>query len=72
MDVAAGSPVPVLMYNFPAVTGGIDMDSDLICDIAKSAPNDCGIKLTCGAVGKLTRVTALSTSSSFTGQYPRK
>ncbi|KAI3613063.1 dihydrodipicolinate synthetase [Moniliophthora roreri] len=72
MDVAAASPVPVLMYNFPAVTGGIDMDSDLICDIAKSAPNVCGIKLTCGAVGKLTRVTALSSSSSFAEQYPRK
>jgi 4-hydroxy-2-oxoglutarate aldolase len=77
------------MYNFPGVTGGIDMDSDLICDIAREAPNICGIKLTfvprrdhvyfeliwlysCGAVGKLTRVTALSSSPSFAEQYPRK
>ncbi|KAJ7578985.1 putative dihydrodipicolinate synthase [Mycena floridula] len=72
VDVAAGSPVPVMMYNFPAVTGGLDMDSDLIQDIAKSAPNVCGIKLTCGAVGKLTRVAAMSTSPSFVEQYPRK
>ncbi|KAJ8082255.1 hypothetical protein PM082_008102 [Marasmius tenuissimus] len=72
IDVAAASPVPVLMYNFPGVTGGIDMDSDLINDIAKSAPNVCGIKLTCGAVGKLTRVTALTNSPSFAESHPRK
>lgn len=36
-----------MMYNFPGVAGGIDMNSDLIEDIAKSAPNTCGIKLTC-------------------------
>ncbi|KAG7095586.1 hypothetical protein E1B28_006317 [Marasmius oreades] len=72
IDVAAASPVPVLMYNFPGVTGGIDMDSDLINEVAKSAPNICGIKLTCGAVGKLTRVTALTNSSSFATEYPRK
>ncbi|KAL0575407.1 hypothetical protein V5O48_006578, partial [Marasmius crinis-equi] len=72
IDVAAGSPVPVLMYNFPGVTGGIDMDSDLINDIARTAPNICGIKLTCGAVGKLTRVTALTNSPSFKETYPRK
>jgi hypothetical protein len=35
-----------MLYNFPGVTGGIDMTSDLVEDIAKSAPNTCGIKLT--------------------------
>ena len=35
-----------MLYNFPGVTGGIDMNSDLVEDIAKSAPNTCGIKLT--------------------------
>lgn len=35
-----------MMYNFPGVSGGIDMDSDMIIDIAKAAPNVCGIKLT--------------------------
>ncbi|KAF9269484.1 dihydrodipicolinate synthetase [Marasmius fiardii PR-910] len=72
IDVAAESPVPVLMYNFPGVTGGIDMDSDLIKEVAESAPNICGIKLTCGAVGKLTRVAALTNSTSFTKAHPRK
>lgn len=60
------------MYNLPAVTGGIDMDSDLVIDIAKSAPNICGIKLTCGSVGKLTRITTAVNTPSFQEQYPRK
>lgn len=72
VDVAAGSPIPVLLYNFPAVAGGIDMTSDVIEDIARAAPNTCGIKLTCGAVGKLTRVASLTNSASFQHKYPRK
>jgi len=48
------------------------MDSDFIIDIAKSAPNICGVKLTCGAVGKLTRITASVNEPSFQKQYPRK
>jgi len=35
-----------MMYNFPAVSGGIDLDSDLIIEVAKAAPNICGVKLT--------------------------
>jgi 4-hydroxy-2-oxoglutarate aldolase len=35
-----------MMYNFPAVTGDIDMNSDIIEEIARTAPNICGIKLT--------------------------
>jgi 4-hydroxy-2-oxoglutarate aldolase len=61
-----------MMYNFPGVSGGIDMDNDFIIDIAKSAPNICGVKLTCGAVGKLTRITAAVNEPSFLKQYPRK
>ncbi|KAK4686975.1 hypothetical protein P7C73_g3147, partial [Tremellales sp. Uapishka_1] len=72
VDVAAASPIPVMLYNFPAVTGGIDMNSDLIEEIAMSAPNTCGIKLTCGAVGKLTRIAALVNEPSFAKDFPRK
>lgn len=35
-----------IIYNFPAVSGGIDMDSDLIVQIIKSSANVCGVKLT--------------------------
>lgn len=72
LDIQAASPIPVMVYNFPGAAGGIDMDSDLIIAIAKEGPNICGCKLTCGAVGKLTRITAATTSASFTKQYPRK
>ena len=30
----------------PGAAGGIDMDSDLIIDIAKGSSNICGVKLT--------------------------
>lgn len=46
-DVAAASPLPVLIYNYPGAAGGIDMDSDLINEIAQDA-NISGCKLTCG------------------------
>lgn len=46
VDVAQASPVPVIMYNFPSVSGGIDLSSDLIIDVVKASPNICGAKLT--------------------------
>lgn len=55
-DVATASPIPILLYNFPAVTSGIDLDSDLIADLAASNPKVVGCKLTCGNLGKLHRV----------------
>lgn len=70
-DVAAASPIPVMIYNYPGAAGGIDLDSDLIVRIARENPNICGVKLTCGAVGKLTRIAA-GTSGKFAIQYPRR
>ena len=35
-----------MMYNFSVVSSGVDLDSDLILDIAKTAPNIFGVKLT--------------------------
>ncbi|KAI0126258.1 hypothetical protein BJ170DRAFT_696202 [Xylariales sp. AK1849] len=56
-DVANASPVPVLIYNFPAVTSGIDVNSDVIAELAAANPNKIvGCKLTCGNLGKLHRV----------------
>ncbi|WWD20281.1 hypothetical protein CI109_104757 [Kwoniella shandongensis] len=71
LDVQAASPLPVMIYNFPGAAGGIDLDSDIIEAIAKEGPNICGVKLTCGAVGKLTRITAQTATSSF-ADFPRK
>lgn len=71
VEVAAASPLPIMMYNYPGAAGGIDMDSDLVGEIAREAPNICGIKLTCGAVGKLGRITAQTATPAF-AKFPRQ
>lgn len=53
--VADGSPVPLILYNYPGAVAGIDMDSDLIIRIS-AHPNIIGTKFTCANTGKLTRV----------------
>ncbi|PYI35035.1 putative KHG-aldolase [Aspergillus indologenus CBS 114.80] len=55
--VAAASPVPVLLYNFPGAAAGVDLSSDAILALA-AHPNIVGVKLTCGNTGKLARVAA--------------
>ncbi len=56
--VAKASPLPILIYNFPAVCNGLDLDSDVIAGLAQEFPNIVGVKLTCGSVGKITRLSA--------------
>lgn len=53
--VADASPIPIILYNYPGAVAGIDMDSDLIIELAQH-PNIVGTKFTCGNTGKLTRV----------------
>lgn len=48
------------------------MDSNLVVDIVKAAPNVCGVKLTCANVGKLTRIMAQINKPKFDQTYPRK
>ncbi|KAK2877037.1 hypothetical protein FQN49_001463 [Arthroderma sp. PD_2] len=55
--VADGSPLPIILYNFPGVVSGIDMDSDFIIRLSQH-PNIIGTKFTCGSTGKLCRVAA--------------
>ncbi|OLN96297.1 putative 4-hydroxy-2-oxoglutarate aldolase, mitochondrial 1 [Colletotrichum chlorophyti] len=54
-SVADDSPIPLLVYNFPAAASGRDLTSDAIVRIAQH-PNVVGVKLTCGNTGKLARV----------------
>ncbi|THX76760.1 dihydrodipicolinate synthetase family protein [Aureobasidium pullulans] len=55
--VAAETSLPFLIYNFPAVTAGIDMSSNLIRILATKFPGKIvGAKLTCGNLGKLQRL----------------
>ncbi|CAH0017871.1 unnamed protein product [Clonostachys rhizophaga] len=63
-EVADNSPIPIIVYNFPAVTGGIDLDSDQLATLADH-PNISATKLTCGNVGKLTRLTSIFSPEQF-------
>ena len=72
IDIAEASPVPIIIYNFPGVSGGIDIDSEMIVDIVKASPNVAGTKLTCASVGKITRITAITEALEFQAKYPRK
>lgn len=64
-DVAKDSPLPLVIYNFPAVCNGIDLDSATIAALAKKHSNIVGVKLTCGAVAKITRLSAELPPESF-------
>ncbi|KAF7304817.1 Dihydrodipicolinate synthetase [Mycena kentingensis (nom. inval.)] len=68
VKVSAKSPIPVFIYNYPGASGGLDMDSDLISELAAECPNLVGVKLTCGNVGKLTRIA--DSVSSFSRKNP--
>lgn len=61
IEVADGSPLPIVLYNYPGAVAGIDMDSDLLIKLAQHT-NIIGTKFTCGNTGKLTRV-ALATNA---------
>lgn len=63
-EVADQSPIPIVAYNFPGVTAGIDLDSDQLTTLA-AHPNISAVKLTCGNVGKLTRLTSKFSHEQF-------
>lgn len=64
-DVATASPIPILIYNYPAASGGVDLSSEVIISLAHH-PNIAGCKLTCGNTGKLNRIaTAVRAATSF-------
>lgn len=50
--------------NFPAVAGGIDIDSDMLLELSQH-PNIVGCKLTCGNVGKANRVAAVRPMTEY-------
>lgn len=63
-EVADQSPIPIIIYNFPGVTAGIDLNSDIISELAQH-PNIVGVKLTCANAGKVTRLTQEYTYEQF-------
>lgn len=64
-QVAQASPLPIIIYNFPAVCNGLDLDSDVMTALAHKNDNIVGVKLTCGSVAKITRLAATFTPQRF-------
>lgn len=64
-DVADASPIPIIIYNYPAAVAGIDLSSDVISKLSKH-PNIVGCKLTCGNTGKLARIAAATNAATPT------
>ncbi|KAI9733702.1 MAG: hypothetical protein M1834_003305 [Cirrosporium novae-zelandiae] len=65
-EIATKSSLPIVIYNFPAVCNGIDLDSNIITSLALSHPNKIvGVKLTCGSVAKITRLTTALSPKAF-------
>ncbi|KAK8065085.1 dihydrodipicolinate synthetase family protein [Apiospora hydei] len=71
-EVAEKSPLPIVIYNFPGVCNGVDLDSATIACLAQRHPRKIvGVKLTCGSVAKVTRLAAElppETFATFGGQ----
>jgi hypothetical protein len=63
-EVADASPIPVIIYNFPAIVSGLDVDSDMLAMLGRHA-NIVGVKLTCGGIAKVARVSAVFEPSQF-------
>ncbi|KAF2098804.1 dihydrodipicolinate synthetase [Rhizodiscina lignyota] len=64
-QVASKSPLPIVIYNFPAVCNSLDLDSEIITEIVQENQNVVGVKLTCGSVAKITRLAATFPASRF-------
>lgn len=63
-DVARASPLPIVIYNFPGVAAGIDLDSELLCRLGQNG-NIAGVKLTCGGIAKVARISASFSPDQF-------
>ncbi|KAK2756001.1 hypothetical protein FQN54_005799 [Arachnomyces sp. PD_36] len=63
-EVADASPIPIVIYNFPGVTAGLDVNSDII-DALGDHPNIVGVKFTCGGIAKVARAAAAFPPEQF-------
>jgi len=54
-SIADSSPLPIVIYNMPANTAGIDLDAALICALAEHS-NIIGVKDSAGNMAKLAQI----------------
>jgi 4-hydroxy-2-oxoglutarate aldolase len=76
-EVAQSSDLPIVIYNFPGICNGVDLDSNTITELAQRNPGKIvGVKLTCGSVAKITRLAAelprsAGCVSAFSNIFPK-
>lgn len=63
-ELADASPIPIVIYNFPGVAAGLDVNSEMLERLGKHT-NIVGVKLTCGGIAKVARVRAQFEPSQF-------
>ncbi|RUP43584.1 hypothetical protein BC936DRAFT_136976 [Jimgerdemannia flammicorona] len=63
--VADESPIPIIIYNFPGVTQGVDIDVETMAELARH-PNIAGVKGTDGNVGKVGYLATHTSPREFT------
>ncbi|ORX97510.1 hypothetical protein BCR34DRAFT_496842 [Clohesyomyces aquaticus] len=63
-ELADASPIPIIIYNFPGVVAGLDVNSDML-DIIGKHKNIAAVKLTCGGIAKVSRISASFKKSEF-------
>lgn len=69
-DVAEASPIPIIIYNYPAAVSGLDLSSDALIQLGRAHRNIVGAKFTCGNTGKLVRVAAEFTGAPVPSSEP--
>jgi 4-hydroxy-2-oxoglutarate aldolase len=63
-ELADKSVLPVLIYSFPGVTSGLDINSETLEALGHHR-NIVGVKLTCGGIAKVTRAAATFRPTEF-------
>ncbi|KAL8277828.1 hypothetical protein RQP46_009811 [Phenoliferia psychrophenolica] len=68
VEVLDHSPIPVMIYNFPAAASGIDLDSDFLEELSEH-PNCFGTKLTCAGIGKGHRIALHTQTPAYLARH---
>ncbi|KAL5117172.1 hypothetical protein ACEQ8H_004860 [Pleosporales sp. CAS-2024a] len=63
-ELADASPIPIVIYNFPGVVAGLDVNSEML-DILGKHKNIVAVKLTCGGIAKIARISASFKKTEF-------
>lgn len=63
-ELADASPIPIVIYNFPGVVAGLDVNSEMLDALGKHG-NIVAVKLTCGGIAKVSRISASFKKSEF-------